>query len=226
MIRKLRRIIEAMKYRPLDSIWGHYESQNSYDAQDEQAKEKFIEAALHSLSGDIWVDMGCNNGKYALIAVQAGKSVVGLDADPAAVNRFYRRIRAQGGAVCHPVVCDLLNPSPAMGWRLAERLSLFERLKADKFLALALVHHLCIGSNIPLEEFVELLKSCGQGGVVEWVDKKDAMVQRLLRNREDVFRDYTWEQFRSCLEKHFAINRVQEVLGGNRKLCLLGPKAF
>lgn len=224
MVRKLRKIVAAMKYRAADSVWTGYEGHNTYAPEDERTKEGFVSAAARGLNGEVWADLGCNNGRYALVAARATKLVVGLDADPAAVNGFYRRIRAREGAACHPVVCDLLNPSPAMGWRLTERPSLFDRLRADRFLALALVHHLCIGGNVPLGEFVEMLKGVGGGGVVEWVNKKDPMVQRLLRNRQDVFPDYTWENFRNLIEGSFQLKEVTETHHGTRKLCLVLPR--
>ncbi len=102
---------------------------------------------------------------------------------------------------------------------LEERQSLFERIAGDGFLALALVHHICIGGNVPVDAFVRLLARIGRSGVVEWVDKADPMVQKLLRNREDVFPGYTWEAFETALCRRFEIVNVEEIMGGTRRLC-------
>lgn len=224
MVRKLRKIVESLKYRTGDSLWDDYKQTHSYNADDEKKKEDFVAMCARLLSGKRWVDLGCNNGKYTQTVVQNARMVVGLDLDPAAVDGFYNHIRNREGTPCYPMVCDLMNPSPSLGWRLRERSSLFDRLSSEAFLALALVHHLCIGANVPLTEFVDLLKTFGQGGVIEWVDKKDALVQRLLRNRVDIFADYTWEKFRSLLDANFFLKEVCEIHGGTRRLCLVLPK--
>jgi ribosomal protein L11 methylase PrmA len=224
MIRKLRKIVDGLKGRSAASLWGGYETSNSYGAEDEKKKTEFVAAAGRVLNGGAWIDVGCNNGKYLMTVGGNARIAVGLDLDPTAVDGFYRRIKNKDGTSYHPVVCDLMNPSPSLGWRLTERPSLFERLRGDAFLALAVVHHLCIGANVPLPEFVSLLKSFGRGGVVEWVDKKDAMVRRLLRNRVDVFPDYTWENFRSLLEKNFVLKETCDTHQGARRLCLVLPK--
>ncbi len=98
------------------------------------------------------------------------------------------------------MVGDLVNPSPSQGFALKERTSLFDRIQSDFFLALAVVHHLCIGSNIPLDYFVKTLKSIANAGIVEWVGREDKMVQFMLRNRKDVLEEYTWENFKKILE--------------------------
>lgn len=224
MVRKLRKTVAALKGKTEGSLWGDYGKTHSYTPEDEKKKEDFIRAAGGLFAGKAWTDLGCNDGKYTLLAAKDGSRAVGLDLDPEAVDGFYRRIRGTDGVACYPTVCDLMNPSPSLGWRLRERASLLDRARSDAFLALALVHHIAVGSNVPLPEFVALLKSFGGGGVVEWVDKKDAMVQRLLRNREDIFPDYTWENFRWLLEQNFVLKETCDTHGGTRRLCLLLPK--
>ena len=122
--------------------------------------------------------------------------MVAAEADAACVDVIFRSLEGSAeGAKIVPLVLDITNPSPALGWRLKERPSLSERLSTDYFLALALIHHLCIARNIPLDQFVDSLASFGRAGVVEWVDKSDDMVVRMLRNRRDVFEDYDRETF-------------------------------
>jgi hypothetical protein len=117
-----------------------------------------------------------------------------------------------------------MTPSPSMGWRLNERKDVFTRLKADSFLALALMHHLCIAQNVPLDSFIKFLKSVSFQGIVEWVDKSDPMVQFLLRNRKDIFKDYTWENFQHLISKEFTIQKIISLNNGTRKLLLLSNK--
>ncbi len=91
-------------------------------------------------------------------------------------------------------------------------------------MALALVHHIAISGNVPLENFVEALSNLANGGVVEWVDKTDPMVQMLLKNRKDVFERYTWDHFKDALEQFFDIEKVTDIGGGRRRLCQVRQK--
>ena len=122
------------------------------------------------------------------------ETVYGLGAhalDPAAVERNYRRIKRDNEPGILPLLLDLTNPSPALGWAHRERLSLAERGPADVLLALAVVHHLAIGHNLPLERIAGFLARAGRNLVIEFVPKSDSQVRRLLRDRADIFPDET-----------------------------------
>jgi hypothetical protein len=117
-----------------------------------------------------------------------------------------------------PLFLDLANPTPSQGWAERERRGLIDRASADAILGLALVHHLAIGRNIPLEEVVAWLVGLAPNGIIEFVPKADPMVQRLLRLREDIFDDYTEEVFAKHLRARTEIVRVVEVSATGRRL--------
>ena len=104
-----------------------------------------------------------------------------------------------------PLLGDIADPSPAIGWANGERASLLQRADADVVVALALVHHLAIGRNVPLPMLADLLARLAPNLVIEWVPKEDPMVQRLLAAREDVFADYGLEGFRSAFAPWFEV---------------------
>ena len=120
-----------------------------------------------------------------------------------------------------PLRLDLTNPSPALGWAHRERLSLEERGPADVLLALAVVHHLAIGHNLPLERVAAFLAKIGRHLVIEFVPKSDSQVQRLLRDREDIFPDYAREGFEAAFQSHFRIERTVPVAESERTLYLM-----
>ena len=217
----LHKTISKLKYRVKDSVWGDYESNNSYSEEDSTTKKAFVLEAVDQLKPRQVVDLGGNTGNYSLHIASAVDRVVCLDIDPVAVNRLYGRIRKKGVSNVVPMVGNLLNPTPSSGWNLNERKSLLVRLQCDAFLALALIHHLCIAGNVPILKVMEVLYNIAPAGVVEWVDKSDPMVKKMLRNRVDVFADYNWEHFRVETEKFFNIVAVKETHGGSRRLCLL-----
>ena len=125
----------------------------------------------------VW-DLGANTGRYSRIAADAGKRVIAFDIDPAAAERDYRQIRTRVAGDILPLILDVANPSPGIGWAGRERRSLLERADPDIVLALALVHHLAISRNVPLPMVLGLFADLAPCAIVEFVPKEDAMVRR------------------------------------------------
>lgn len=224
LARGLRRVVQKLAYTEPDSAWRAYAQTHSYSSADRRTKDTFVADALDAAT-PAWVwDLGCNVGEYAELAAQRGARVVAIDGDPACINRLYHAQKAgDRSSRIQPVVGDLTNPSPGMGWALAERGAWGDRGRADFLLALALVHHLAIGNNVPLDACVRFLRGIAPAGVVEFVTKDDPMVKRLLATRDDVFPDYSVEHFVACLEREFTIRRRQTTHDGTRVLFHVGP---
>jgi ribosomal protein L11 methylase PrmA len=168
-------------------------------------------------AGTIW-DLGANTGDYSRAAREVGQLVVSFDMDPAAVERNYRRIRTEGEEGILPLLMDLANPSPAQGWAGHERLSLEERGPADAVLALALIHHLAIGNNLPLDRVAGYFARLGKELIIEFVPKSDGQVARLLLSRPDIFPDYTKEGFERAFARHFKIQAATQIEDSERWL--------
>ena len=115
-----------------------------------------------------------------------------------------------------PLVVNVTDPSPNLGWRNLERKRINERGRPDLVLALALIHHVVIGGNIPLAEFVQWLRDLGGELVIEFVTRQDPMVATLLRNKDDHYTDYTEESFERELSARFKIARRQPLGSGTR----------
>jgi len=120
-----------------------------------------------------------------------------------------------------PLVLDAAHPTPAIGFRNKERASFHERIKAGLIIALALVHHLCIGRNISLEGLSAYLADHCQTLIIEWVPREDEKVQQMLASRKDVFTDYTEEQFEQQFGRNFTILTKEKVPGTNRIIYLM-----
>ena len=124
-----------------------------------------------------------------------------------------------------PLVVDVTDPSPGLGWRLRERRPLTERGRPDLTLALALVHHVSISGNVPIDEFVGWLHGLGGEIVVEFPTREDPMVQRLLsRKRPGDHPDYNREWFEQCLRERFDAVATEELAGGQRVLYRARPR--
>lgn len=222
IVNNLISTITGLNPKNYNSVWKNYTTDNTYAQQDVLDKQKFITSSLGKFkNANALIDLGCNTGDYSVLVAEK-LDVISCDIDAACIDQVYLRGKSLSNNIL-PIVLDLMNPSSQCGWRLEERASIFSRIKADAFQALALIHHICIASNVPLDSFVEFLSKVAPQGIVEWVDKDDPMVQFLLRNREDVFVDYHWDSFESLLKKYFKIEKVTEINNGTRKLCLLLP---
>ena len=151
LIDSLRRTIAKLEWTPEGTEWADYADNTSYGDAGTAAKEELVGRFLADAGGAVVWDLGANTGRYSRIAAGLGRDVVSWDIDPAAVERNYRQVRRDGDERVLPLVLDLANPSPGLGWANEERRSVPERANADVVLALALVHHLAIGRNVPLD---------------------------------------------------------------------------
>jgi hypothetical protein len=205
------RLVDGMDWTPAGTEWAEYGTVSSYDDAGARAKDEVISGLLAGKGSPVVWDLGANNGRYSAIAAEAASRVVALDIDPAASERHWRDLVARNETRILPILQDLANPSPGIGWDARERHSLFERAEGATLLALALVHHLAVGRNVPLPMLSSTLARLGNRLVIEWVPKDDPMVRRLLATREDVFPDYTAAGFETAFSEHWRIERSMRV---------------
>lgn len=217
-VRRLRKLVGRLRWNCRGSEWSDYSENNSYAEIDNGLKEGFVRDVVQSRKWRLVWDLGCNTGNYSRIAAENARCVVAMDRDHLAVDRLYRKLKQEGNTSILPLVNNLADPSPNIGWRNRERKTLPERGRPDLLLCLALIHHLTISANIPVGDFVDWLAGLGGDLVIEFVTKDDAMVQKLLRNKEDQYHDYTLERFESCLSRAFRIQRRETLTSGTRIL--------
>jgi len=155
------------------------------------------------------------------VAGEAGGYVVSSDIDPAAVEQNYRQIKEHKTENLLPLLLDLTNPSPSIGWSNEERDSFVTRGPADMALALALIHHLAISNNVPLPQVADFFAKIGKWLIIEFVPKTDSQVQKLLISREDIFPAYTREGFEAAFKQKFKICEAINVRDAERVLYLM-----
>jgi hypothetical protein len=221
LIGSLRNTVSGLSWKPGGTEWSDYADNTSYNDRATGEKARLVGEFVRAAPGARAWDLGANTGRYSRIAADAGKRVLAWDIDPAAAERNYRALRSEGRGDILPLILDLANPSPGIGWGGRERRSLLERADPDVVLALALVHHLAISRNVPLPMLMDLLATLAPHAVVEFVPKEDPMVRRLLATRRDVFPDYSLDGFRAAAGARFEVVSETAIEESPRVLFLL-----
>jgi len=101
---------------------------------------------------------------------------------------------------------------------------LLERGPTDTVLALALIHHLAISNNLPLNKIADFFNRICNSLIIEFVTKSDSQVQKLLSTREDIFPDYTQQVFEREFRKYFTIQSSVKIRDSERTLYLMKRK--
>jgi hypothetical protein len=216
----LERSVAGLRWGSQDSTWSTYSDRSHYEEQDLQVKERFVAATVESSAARRVLDLGANDGRFSRVALGAGAaSVVAVDSDHLVVDRLYRDLRRDGERRVLPLVIDLSDPSPGLGWRSRERVSFVDRVRPDLVLCLAVVHHLALTNTVPLEEIVAFLADFGAPLVVEFPHADDVMAARLLaRKRAGVFDGYNREHWEQALRARFDVNVSETLPSGTRTM--------
>ena len=201
--------------------WADYYAATNYSPGAHAHKQELVATFVDRVSPDMVWDLGANTGLFARIPARRGRLTIAFDLDPAAVDRCYRECATEPELPLTPLVMDLRNPSTDLGWGGSERRSLAARGPADLVLALALLHHLAIGNNVPLEQIAAYLARLGRHVVLKFPEKTDSQVRRLLATREDVFPDYSREGVERAFGKRFRTLESIQLAESERRLYLL-----
>ncbi len=224
LINSLEAAINGLHWQPRGSEWAEYYDNTNYSGEAIELKKKLVAEFLDKANPrHVW-DVGANTGLFSRLASERGIPTIALDIDPAAVEKNYLLCRSQGSQFLLPLLGDITNPSPGIGWGNAERMSLLQRGPVDTVLALALIHHLAIGNNLPFAKIAEQFSRLAESLVIEFVPKSDSQVQRLLATREDIFPGYEEKTFEAEFSRFFHIAGSEKISGSQRTLYLLHKK--
>lgn len=221
VVESLQRAIEGLHWEPRSHWSRYYAVQPSYGQAALDRKRDIVTDWLQRLRpGTVW-DLGANTGQFSAMAIAQGARAVACDVDPACVELMYRQMRSSAVEQLLPLVADLANPSPAIGWANAERMTLEQRGPADVLMALALVHHLAIGNNVPFEGIAAYFSRLARRAIVEFVPRADAMVHHMLAGRDERFGDYDAAAFERAFALRFTIDERVVLTPSERVLYLM-----
>ena len=219
IIESLIRGIEGMTLAGVETEWGNYYAHTNYSSEAGKEKGRLVSAFLNKLRPSTVWDLGANDGTYSKLALGVGAYVVAFDIDPVAVERNYNEVKRTRSAML-PLVLDLTNPSPGIGFANRERTQIDARQTPDCVMALAVIHHLAISNNLPLAMLAQWFASLGKNLIIEFVPKEDSQVQVLLATRTDIFPNYTQQGFEEAFGRYFMLQEKTSIQGSERTLYL------
>ena len=200
---------------------NYYEEADHYSKKAIEHKKEIVNSFLDRVTPKSVWDLGANAGLFSRLASDRGIPTLAFDIDPGAVEQNYLQTVHLKEKNLLPLVLDLTNPSPALGWNCIERMSLVERGPVDVVFALALIHHLAISNNVPFDLLASFFSTIGKWLVVEFIPKSDPQVKLLLTSRKDIFSDYQENEFEEVFSKEFEIVDSIPIDETQRKMYLM-----
>ena len=216
--------VRSLNVKTIQTEWADYYQDNNYTPASFEAKRQLVKSFIEKVEPQKVWDLGGNTGEFSRTASDMGIPTVCFDIDPGAVQQNYDLVKKNKEKFMLPLVMDLTNPSPDLGWHNAERDSMQARGPVDLVMALALIHHLAISNNVPLADVADYFADLGEYLIIEFVPKSDSQVKRLLSSRLDIFPEYTELGFETAFQEYYQILDSVAVQGSERRLYLMKLK--
>jgi len=209
---KLLKRMRSVTPAAASSNWSNYaQTATHYIDEDHARKQAFVSKVLGLARPRHLLDVGSNTGTYSQLAAEAGAAVVSIDTDLQSVDHLAARVRsaAEGSRPnILPLRVDLANPTPGVGWQNSENSSFLDRAAGhfDTVLMLAVIHHLLLHNQVPLDRIAALTASLTTRHLIlEWVPPTDPKFRELLRGRDALYAHLTEQAFRTAFAPHFTI---------------------
>lgn len=226
ILRSLKELVAGLEAPDHHTTWSNYYAEtHNYSSPSMAKKEQLVLSFFEKTKAQRVCDLGANEGKFSRLISSSVEYVVSADIDYNCVDKNWLTLKKDLRKNLIPIVMDITNPSPSLGWDTTERDSFFQRSHFDLTLALALFHHLAIGKNVPMDRiFSSLARTC-KSLVIEFVPKEDSQVIKMLQQRKDVFPNYTIENFESAAAMYFEIELKAPIPDTSRTLYLMTKRS-
>lgn len=222
LVDSLKSTVKSLKWAPDKTVWTDYYGYESNYGQDGTREKAQIVGDLlkKACPREVW-DVGANTGLYSRLSSKTGVPTLSFDLDASCVEVNYLKAKEDGERNLLPLVVDVTNPSPGIGWGNRERLPFLERNRADTVLALAIIHHLALGNNLPLPKLADFFAGICEKLIIEFVPKQDSNAQRLLKDKGDIFPGYSRKGFEAEFGRRFKILETEEIPATKRTMYLM-----
>lgn len=205
LIDNLISTIGHLKLRSKQTIWSNYYENIHYSQIALSHKSEIVKGFLKKVKPERVIDVGANTGFFTRIAAKSSSQVISIDNDPLAVEKNYLECKDKKESKILPLVIDITNPTPALGFANKERMSFLERGSSDMLMVLAIVHHLTIGNNLPFSLLASYFSKLTKWVIIEFIPKNDKKIQEMINIRKDIFSNYTEKSFEEAFLKYFKI---------------------
>lgn len=213
----LERFIFRQEYKPPAGEFLQYAELGSYSREALASKKYIVGEMIKQCPGVDFVDLGSNTGDYSRMAASLGKKVIAVDSYH---DCTFSLFDAQGVV---PLVVDICNPSPGIGWANRERASFWDRVgTADCVMMLAILHHLCLKNNVPLEMVADLMKDHARSLIIEWVPPGDEKAKQLLGTKQVPLYDH--QTFLDAFSRYYVEYSQARILDSERTLYYMERK--
>ena len=224
LIDSLETTVKKMTWKLSHTEWGNYYNNTNYSSKAFEHKKSLIDQLINKNQTKCIVDLGANTGIFSRINSEKDIYTISSDTDPAAIEKNYLASKKNSDRNILPLIINIINPSPGLGWINRERKPFIERNPNDTVIALALIHHLAISNNIPLKEIATFFSNFCRHLIIEFVPKSDSQVKILLATRKNIFGEYTQQNFEKEFEEYFRVKDVIKIVDSERTLYRMEKK--
>ena len=227
IIRSYINFIENLNIKKQITEWGNYNDETKREKNDyvENKQKVLLEFIKNKEIQTVW-DIGSNDGHFTRLIsreLKNTKSIFSLDIDPVCVEKNYLYNKTHKLNIS-PLLFDIANPSPNIGWMNSERKGIFDRLpKPNLIIGLALIHHI-INLNIKLDNIVEFFCQTNNFAIIEFVPISDTKSKEIFKSRLNSIEYPSEESFKSKIENYFKILKIKKIKPTDRTLYLLQKK--
>lgn len=210
--------------------WTEYYDQINYNPEAFEFKKQKVHAWGQEIETVKAIDLGGNDGTFAKELPDGISQIIVCDIDQAAIDHCYKTELKNSKSRLIPMVCDLMQPSPGIGFANQERESFIERIQKfqpELSLALALIHHITLTGNVPFEMSAAFFASLSPYLIIEFPDRQDSWVQYILDSKRDarhLFDDYEVSAFAKAYSQFYNIDKREVIPGTHRTLFLMRRK--
>jgi 2-polyprenyl-3-methyl-5-hydroxy-6-metoxy-1,4-benzoquinol methylase len=222
VIDNLENTIKKLKIKTPNTQWKNYYNFTNYTKTSFKHKLEIVSKFIkRTKTRNTIIDYGANTGLFSEVATKLSQLVVSVDSDPMAIELNYQNVKQKKLRNALPLIVDLTNPSPAIGWQNTERDSFVDRSRFDIGLALAIIHHMYIGNNLSFDLLAKFFSKMCRNLIIEFIPKDDSQFQKLIANRNIDLSSYTKESFENTFSKYFKIASTDNIEDSKRTLYLL-----
>ncbi len=223
LLRSLEEAVQSFSLKTTSGVWSGYYDEAFQREDYVVQKKQVIENWISRLEVRSAIDVGANEGEFSELLARKNIDTISADFDHYSINQLYNRVKQDNIPRILPLIMDFTNPSPAIGVNNQERTSFLQRVKTDLVIALAVIHHLAIGKNLPFESIAQMLSAMGNYLIIEFVPKADDKIQLMLQQKKDVYLDYCEEHFLNAFGSKYRIIESKKIGDSERILYLMKP---